>query len=233
MIITSKHTFSALSPVAMKIYQGPNLLCNVCNYTEVETTARLYTMATSVIPESVCTADSLSLAELSTIFPNIEYNVLVSVLQANNGQMNTTVEYLIVNPNTAEQTSDECTDYELQEMIGQFSEDIGGLPEMLPSFLFDVQDTLCASDEDSSVTHSQSPSPDSDVNSEDDPLPTYEEACTDQDRLPDAVYIEDEVEGGVLGVENTVAIQEPVAVPVTSVQSNFQVFVLFYRKRQN
>ncbi len=182
-------------------------------------------MASSVTQEQICT-DSQCLAELSTMFPNIDYHVLVSVLQAHNGRMDTTVEYFMVTSNTNYVTEDfsstriDFTENPSQDMVGQFSEDIGGLPEMLPSFIYDTQDTLYTSDEDSSFTRSRSPSPDSDMNSEDDPLPTYEEACTDHDRLPEAVYIEDEGEGGEYGesrVEETVA--RETTTQVTGVQS--------------
>ncbi len=184
-------------------------------------------MASSLngIFEPVCTSitDSQCLAELSTMFPNIECNVLVSVLQANNGKMDATVEYFIMNSNRTEYThTDE--DHSQEDMVmGHFSEDIGGLPEMLPGFIFDVQDAQSGSDEDSSVTQSRSPSPDSNINSDDDPLPTYEEACTDQDRLPEAVYIEDEVDNIVTEEENVVTELENTviqkAIPVTTMRS--------------
>ena len=143
---------------------------------------------------------SQALAELSTIFPTIDYNVLVSVLQAHSGRMDTTVEYLMDIPiqDSAKETGAILPEehaglgqHVVQDMVGQFSEDIGGLPELLPSFLYDNQQEDSSEDETSSVAMSPSPSPDSNVDSADDPLPTYEEACTDADRLPPAVYIPD------------------------------------------
>ena len=162
-------------------------------------------MASSVTPEpgQVCT-DSQTLAELSTMFPNVDCTVLVSVLQAHNGRLDTTVEYFMENSHSTDHVDhtvdihDDTNAGQLLEdpsrdMIGHFSEDIGGLPEMLPNFIYNTEGAQSSSDEDSDFLQ-RSPTPDSDVDSEDDPLPTYEEACTDADRLPEAVYIQDEVQ---------------------------------------
>ena len=157
-------------------------------------------------PSPSSNGQSQTLAELSTIFPTIDYNVLVSVLQAHGGRLDTTVEYLMGMPDrldSANETGvfpeqhavlgDDHVVDSLRDMVGQFSEDIGGLPELLPSFIYDTQQGDSSEDEDSSVALTPSPSPDSNVDSADDPLPTYEEACTDADRLPPAVYIPDVV----------------------------------------
>ena len=163
-------------------------------------------MASSVTPEpGHVWTDSQSLAELSTMFPDVEYTVLVSVLQAHNGRLDTAVEYFMENSHSThvhhidhpvdihdDANAGHLLDDPSRDMIGQFSGDIGGLPEMLPNFIYNAEDTQSSSDEDSEFLQ-HSPTPDSDIDSEDDPLPTYEEACTDADRLPEAVYIQDDV----------------------------------------
>lgn len=149
-------------------------------------------MASSLSPD-IGGESSQVLAELSAIFPAIDYSVLVSVLQAHSQQLEAAVEYLlgVSGPRGDPASHGVCPDSTLTEsMAGQFSEDIGGLPEVLPAFLDDSYQGDSDS-EDEEISLSRSLSPDSNVDSADDPLPTYEDACTDADRLPVAVYIPD------------------------------------------
>ena len=138
--------------------------------------------------------ESSMLANLVSMFPSLDHEVVVSVLQAHNGCIQAAVEYLMSN-NADHQdvqevggASDSALD-PARDMVGQFSDDIGGLPEVLPSFLFDhTEDDEGTSTEDNiqfagSRGHSPGDSPlppqDGSQGFIDEPLPTYEEACAE------------------------------------------------------
>ena len=133
------------------------------------------------------------LSDLTSMFPGLDHEVIVTVLQAHDGRIQSAVEYLMT---SGEQVMSGASlpllhsDFgsfgysPAQDMVGQFSEDIGGLPEVLPAI-------LCQEDSDPAPL----PSPSSGNNvsegeesagddlvplredgDDNDPLPTYEEA---------------------------------------------------------
>lgn len=141
---------------------------------------------------------SSMLADLVAMFPSLDYEVIVTVLQAHDGRIQATVEYLMTaNTENGEVTPVHTEDLVLgclnpaRDMVGQFSDDIGGLPEVLPRFLCEgeVEDEDLSAEEgevesggeDSSTgdAHSHSPMPPQGSHGfvDTDPLPTYDEAC--------------------------------------------------------
>lgn len=129
--------------------------------------------------------DSSILADLAAMFPSLDHDVLVSVLQAHGGRVQTTVEYLLTNncggprPPVSSVSVDPA-----QDMLGLFSvEEIGGLPEILPRFACEEgrEDTGDdgSNNESQSVGEVQEMGTQSqeDVIPDNDPLPTYAEAC--------------------------------------------------------
>jgi len=103
---------------------------------------------------SECNGESSVLLDLNAMFPSLDHEVIVTVLQAHEGRVEAVVDYLMnVVGGGGEEVDEE------EELQGPFSDDIGGPPEIVPSFL---QETAA---DDRSLTESP------------DPLPTYEQAC--------------------------------------------------------
>lgn len=140
--------------------------------------------------------DSSMLADLVAMFPSLDHEVIVSVLQAHDGCIQAAVEYLMSSSSQSAEGDGQPTDTGYSalgmgyfepacDMVGQFSDDIGGLPELLPRCLY--EDEPPDEDERGEVevrghggvaeerSNSDPPSGYPDV--EDDPLPSYEEAC--------------------------------------------------------
>lgn len=106
----------------------------------------------SCLPECVGDDDESSvLLDLSAMFPSLDHEVVVTVLQAHEGRVEAVVDYLMrIVAGGGEEEEEE-------ELQGPFNDDIGGPPEIVPSFL----------QEDDDRSLSESP----------DPLPTYEQSC--------------------------------------------------------
>lgn len=135
--------------------------------------------------------ESSMLANLLAMFPSLEHEVIVTVLRAHDGRVQAAVEYLMNSTTDPTQEMGGAVGLALpihsdpaRDMVGQFSDDIGGLPEMLPTFLFDREEDETNSEEGSArfleEPEPNSPSPPQDGGQGfivDEPLPTYEEAC--------------------------------------------------------
>ncbi len=144
--------------------------------------------------------DSSMLADLLAMFPSLDHDVIVSVLQAHDGRLQAAVEYLM-SSSGADHTQGmgggaAAGDMGLgpaRDMVGQFSDDIGGLPEMLPTFLFDRDERTQSEDDPPFVEDLQeervSPLPPQDGAQGfiDEPLPTYEEACEGSE-IPQLIF---------------------------------------------
>ena len=103
---------------------------------------------------SECNGESSVLLDLNAMFPSLDHEVIVTVLQAHEGRVEAVVDYLMnVVGGGGEEVDEE------EELQGPFSDDIGGPPEIVPSFLQEP------ATDDRSLTESP------------DPLPTYEQAC--------------------------------------------------------
>lgn len=88
------------------------------------------------------TEDSSSaLADLVSMFPSLDHEVAVMVLEAHNGSIESAVEYLMNTTGEGGPTQPSIARYArldpAQDMVGKFSSDIGGLPEVLPRCLYD------------------------------------------------------------------------------------------------
>ena len=111
---------------------------------EREATGRVYTGSDD--------EDSSVLEDLRAMFPLLDEEVLTTVLQTHEGRVEGAIDYLMaMNSQQAEGVEDVMPEPALQS----FSEDIGGLPELIPSFV----------DEDDEDEE------------EFDPLPSYDEIC--------------------------------------------------------
>ena len=134
--------------------------------------------------------DTSMLADLVAMFPSLDHEVIVSVLQAHDGRIQAAVEYLM---SSSSEDNGQLANTALgtgyfepaHDMVGQFSDDIGGLPELLPRCLY--EDESPDEEEEGEGGHgsvaeecSNSDSPPGYLDVEDDPLPTYEEACREQ-----------------------------------------------------
>ncbi len=153
--------------------------------------------------------ESSVLADLLAMFPTLDQEVILTVLQAYDGRIQEAVEHLIssnyhqdepVRLLPIPQSRGDCSLDLVRDMEGQFSEDIGGLPEVLPRFIYD-DDTLEGGDEGNNSDNDGNQSGEElrnvagnysyehvspqrqnfrfDDPDEEDPLPTYEEACTE------------------------------------------------------
>ena len=108
----------------------------------------------SCLPECVEDDDESSvLLDLSTMFPSLDHEVIVTVLQAHEGRVEAVVDYLMRIVAGGGEEEEEV----VEELQGPFNDDIGGPPEIVPSFL----------QEDDHRSLTESP----------DPLPTYEQSC--------------------------------------------------------
>lgn len=150
----------------------------------------------SVFPSSD-DEESSNIADLSAMFPTLDHDIILTVLQSHHGRLDAAVDYLMAassvggDGHTPSQSGIE-TMYPAHDMEGRYSEDIGGLPEVVPTFEYDNEDDETETDEESTSSLDSSPEPDNNVLDEDDPLPTYEEACMGTDALPMATYILDD-----------------------------------------
>lgn len=127
--------------------------------------------------------DSSMLADLSSMFPALDHCVLVTVLKSHGGDLEATVDYLMALSLQGE--DDDLTLppdilhqrlMESEDRYGQFSNEIGGLPEVLPSFMSGNQSDSDSDEMEEDAPVTQARSVGNDVNSDEDPLPTYEEA---------------------------------------------------------
>ena len=112
------------------------------------------------------------LADLAAMFPNIAYDELVTILRSHGGDIDATVDYLMALSLHKEGGGASLTSSSVLNEEGQFSSEIGGLPEVLPSFM--TQTDSDSDEEDVPVNQARK-----DVNSDEDPLPTYDEAMDD------------------------------------------------------
>lgn len=79
---------------------------------------------------SECNGESSVLLDLNAMFPSLDHEVIVTVLQAHEGRVEAVVDYLMnVVGGGGEEVDEE------EELQGPFSDDIGGPPEIVPSFL--------------------------------------------------------------------------------------------------
>lgn len=136
--------------------------------------------------------NSSTLADLVSMFPSLDHDVAVVVLDVHNGGLEAAVEYLM-NSSQDGATQPMASGYArldpAQDMVGKFSADIGGLPEVLPRCLYEeiTQEGEEDSDEEAELTgrpERSNPLPQQGAHSwleqSDDPLPTYAEACRDR-----------------------------------------------------
>lgn len=141
--------------------------------------------------------ESAVLADLVAMFPALDHDVILTVLQSHHGSLEAAVDYLMTASSLSESDQNQLnstgTMYPVYDMEGQYSEDIGGLPEVVPTFELDegVEEEDSETDEES-TSRDSSPTPDTRVSLEDDPLPTYEKACMGTDVLPMPRYIVDD-----------------------------------------
>lgn len=144
--------------------------------------------------------DSSMLADLMSMFPNLDHDVAVVVLEEHNGSLEAAVEYLLnsnksngsTQPTIAAGGGYERLGYldPACDMVGQFSADIGGLPEVLPRCLYDevAQENEEEEGDHEDAEGSEQPRrrdalpQQGTLNwlEESDPLPTYAEACRDR-----------------------------------------------------
>lgn len=123
--------------------------------------------------------DSSILADLSSMFPAVAHDELVTVLRSHGGDLDATVDYLMALSLQRESGDASLPRHFLREGLAeveeQFSSEIGGLPQVLPAFMTGGQtDSDSELEEDAPANHAQSAG--CDISSDEDPLPTYEEA---------------------------------------------------------
>ena len=138
--------------------------------------------------------DSSIVADLIAMFPTLDHEVIVTVLQAHEGRLQATVDYLMSTNSGEEPGRGENSNHSARngyldpahDLIGQFSEDIGGLPELLPRYLCDREDEWEDKDrnsiddkDDVEQDYSTPGQAHRSFDPEDDPLPTYMEACSE------------------------------------------------------
>ena len=139
---------------------------------------------------------SSALADLVSMFPSLDHEVAVMVLEAHNGSIESAVEYLM-NTSGGGPTQPSITGYArldpAQDMVGKFSSDIGGLPEVLPRCLYEDFTRGGKEEEEEEEgsasgigqllgsplegSNSLSPRHAKEPLAESDPLPSYSEAC--------------------------------------------------------
>lgn len=154
---------------------------------------------TELLPSPGAEDDSSTLADLVSMFPSLDHDVAVVVLEAHNGCLEAAVEYLM-NTNNSDGATQQTIAGGYQrlsyldpahDMVGHFSADIGGLPEVLPRCLYDELPEEGAREEEeggeeaqlSGSSGSSDPLPQEGTLSwleMNDPLPTYAEACRDR-----------------------------------------------------
>ena len=130
--------------------------------------------------------DSSILADLASMFPVVAHDELVTVLRSHHGDVDATVDYLMAlslqrDSGGASLPPDFLQEGFVEEDERQFSSEIGGLPEVLPSFMTGGQTDSESDDEieeDAPANRVRSGS--RHVNSDEDPLPSYEEAVMDE-----------------------------------------------------
>ena len=127
--------------------------------------------------------DSSVLADLTAMFPAVAHDELVTILRSHGGDLDATVDYLMAL--SLQRQSGETglpPDFLHEGLVQaeeQFSSEIGGLPEVLPASMTGDQTDSDSEDEDTPANHAQSGG--HDVGSDEDPLPTYEEAVIDNE----------------------------------------------------
>ena len=117
---------------------------------------------------------SVLLVDLAAMFPNIDHTELVTVFRSHKGDVDATVDYLMALSLHKESGGVSLTSSCALDEGGQFSSEIGGLPEVLPSFM--TQTDSDSDEEDVPVNQARDK-----VNSDEDPLPTYDEAMDDEE----------------------------------------------------
>lgn len=164
--------------------------------------------------------DSSILADLTSMFPSLDHDVIVTVLQAHDGRIQAAVEYLVT---AGEQAMSGAnlpllhTDHTAlglydpaRDMVGYFSEDIGGLPEVLPAILCEGDTSPPSPNQSSEGGGSEGRESDGSPillqqgDDDNDPLPTYEEACQEPSQRPlisegDSHSEEPEIQGALPG----------------------------------
>lgn len=145
---------------------------------------------------SGCNGESSVLLDLNAMFPSLDHEVIVTVLQAHEGRVEAVVDYLMnVVGGGGEEVDEE------EELQGPFSDDIGGPPEIVPSFLQEpaaedddiggqpeimpsfLQEPVAEGDDiggppEIVPSFLQEPAADDrSLTESPDPLPTYEQAC--------------------------------------------------------
>ena len=142
--------------------------------------------------------ESSILADLSAMFPTLDRDIILTVLQTHHGQLEAAVDYLMTASSVGvpDHTSSQSNQWNhiepMHDMDGQYSEDIGGLPEVIPSFDHNDEGEEDSETDEESSSRDSSPTLDPSVPPEDDPLPTYEEACMGTDLLPMPRYVVDQ-----------------------------------------
>lgn len=124
---------------------------------------------------SECNGESSVLLDLNAMFPSLDHEVIVTVLQAHEGRVEAVVDYLMnVVGGGGEEVDEE------EELQGPFSDDIGGPPEIVPSFLQEpaAEDDDIGGPPEIVPSFLQEPAADDrSLTESPDPLPTYEQAC--------------------------------------------------------
>ena len=133
---------------------------------------------------SECSDDSSVLLDLSAMFPSLDHEVIVTVLQAHEGRMEAVVDYLMNVVGGGGEGE------EAEELQGPFSDDIGGPPEIVPSFLQEPPAEDIGGPPEIVPSFLQEPAAEDiggppeivpsflpAAEDDDDPLPTYEQAC--------------------------------------------------------
>ena len=119
--------------------------------------------------------DSSILADLTSMFPAVAHDELVTVLRSHGGDLDATVDYLMALSLQRESGGASLPHDFLREGLveveEQFSSEIGGLPEVLPAFMTgDQTDSDSEFEEATPANHAQTGGCD------EDPPPTYDEA---------------------------------------------------------
>lgn len=208
--------------VSMSLFFGSGKICSVDRVTNKMSLALQLSPGTESsgmeagAGELVSEDNSSTLADLVSMFPSLDHDVVLMVLEAHNGSIEAAVEYLMNTNGGGGATQPLVTagggygtlGYldPARDMVGQFSADIGGLPEVLPRCLLDdygVQEGEGESDQESQQGRSDGhllPQQGTvgwlEQDAENDPLPTYSEACREQAPLdrsrPESVSAEED-----------------------------------------
>ena len=119
------------------------------------------------------------LTDLAAMFPNVEHTELVTILRGHGGDVDATVDYLMALSLQRESGGGASDVLSEQE---QFSSEIGGLPEVLPSFMTQTSHEQTDTDSDDMEGCAPANQTSGKVNNGgEDALPRNEEAITDDD----------------------------------------------------